>query len=166
MPRRSRAREVALQLLYEADRNPGIPAERDRQFVETRLRGSKVSEFALGLVNGVRGNRVRIDEIIQRVAQNWTLGRMTPIDRSVLRLATFEILFSADTPPKVAINEAIELAKRFGTAESPRFVNGILDRIITEHPRNDNPDGAGQGGVVDQSQPTEMSSPQSADPAD
>jgi N utilization substance protein B len=135
MPRRSRAREVALQLLYEADRNPGASKERDREFVEARLRGSTLREFALDLVAGVRAKLESIDEIIQAVAQNWTLSRMTPIDRSILRLATFEILFRLDTPPKVAIDEAIELAKRFGTGESARFVNGILDRIVTDHPR-------------------------------
>ena len=136
MARRSRAREVALQLLYEADRNPGSPQEREREFVEKRLHGSPLRQFALDLVAGVRSNLESIDRVIQQVAQNWTLSRITPIDRSILRLATFEILFQPSTPPKVAIDEAIELAKRFGTSESPRFVNGLLDRIVTDHPRS------------------------------
>jgi N utilization substance protein B len=136
MARRSRAREVALQLLYEVDRNPGSPLEREREFVEKRLRGSSLRQFALDLVAGVRTKLDSIDSVIQQVAQNWTLGRMTPIDRSILRLATYEILFQPDTPPKVAIDEAIELAKRFGTSESARFVNGLLDRIVTDHPRS------------------------------
>jgi transcription antitermination protein NusB len=135
MARRSRAREVALQLLYEADRNPVTTQERDREFVEKRLRGAPLRQFALDLVAGVRSNLDSIDRVIQQVAQNWTLNRMTPIDRSILRLATYEVLFQPDTPPKVAIDEAIELAKRFGTGESARFVNGLLDRIITDHPR-------------------------------
>ena len=135
MARRSRAREVALQLLYELDRNPATPENRDRGFVDSRLRGAGLRQFAMDLIAGVRTKRDEIDRIITESAQNWSLGRMTPIDRSILRLATFEILFNADTPVKVVIDEAIELAKRFGTAESSRFVNGILDRIVTTHPR-------------------------------
>src|SRR5262245_48428769 len=135
MARRSRAREVALQLLYEADRNPGNEKERDREFVEKRLRGGDLRQFALELVAGVRERIEEIDRVIQQVAQNWTLSRMTPIDRSILRLATYEVLFQSGTPPKVAIDEAIELAKRFGTSESARFVNGLLDRIVTDHYR-------------------------------
>ena len=135
MARRSRAREVVLQMLYELDRNPATPENRDRGFVEGRLRGAGLRQFALELVVGVRTKREELDRIIQEAAQNWTVGRMTPIDRSILRMATFEILHCKDTPPKVAIDEAIELAKRFGTGESSRFVNGILDRIVTTHPR-------------------------------
>ncbi len=135
MSRRSRAREVALQLLYEADRNTAAPPNRDRTFVESRLRGNALRQFALELITGVRTHRDQLDQLIGDAAQNWTLNRMTPIDRSILRIATFEFLHGKDTPPKVAIDEAIELAKRYGTADSPRFVNGILDRIITTHPR-------------------------------
>jgi N utilization substance protein B len=135
MARRSRAREVALQLLYEMDRNEVRPEDRDRQFVEARLRGDALRQFAFDLVAGVCTKRAELDRLIQEAAQNWTLSRMTPVDRSILRLATWEVLFGADTPPKVAIDEAIELAKRFGTAESPRFVNGILDRIVNTHTR-------------------------------
>ena len=140
MARRSRAREVALQLLYELDRNPAARENRDRGFVEGRLRGAGLRQFAMDLIAGVRTKREEIDRLIQEVAQNWSVSRMTPIDRSILRLATFEILYCKDTPPKVAIDEAIELAKRFGTAESSRFVNGILDRVVTTHPRSDGPD--------------------------
>lgn len=129
MARRSRAREVALQLLYETDRNPHVLAELDRRFVEQRLRGVDLRQFAADLVAGVLAKQEQLDRAIEEVAQNWSLSRMTPIDRSILRLASYEILFRDDTPPKVAIDEAIELAKRFGTADSPRFVNGILDRI-------------------------------------
>lgn len=136
MARRSRAREVALQLLYELDRNPAAAEDRDRRFVESRLRGPRLRLFALDLVSGVSTKREEIDRLIEEVAENWSLGRMTPIDRSILRLATFELLFCQDTPPRVAIDEAIELAKRFGTAESSRFVNGILDRVLTTHPRS------------------------------
>jgi N utilization substance protein B len=155
MARRSRAREVALQLLYESDRNPGGPQERDREFVETRLRGTALRQFALDLVAGVRAKCQPIDHVIQQVAQNWAVSRMTPIDRSILRLATYEVLFCPDTPPKVAIDEAIELAKRFGTGDSARFVNGILDRILMDHPRSVEPPLASESEISDLAHPTD-----------
>ncbi|MBI3464870.1 MAG: transcription antitermination factor NusB [Planctomycetes bacterium] len=136
MARRSRAREVALQLLYETDRNPQVPQGLDERFVRERLRGAELRQFAGELIGGVRAKREQLDRLVQEVAQNWSLSRMTPVDRSILRLATYEILFRDDIPPKVAVDEAIELAKRFGTADSPRFVNGILDRILISHPRD------------------------------
>jgi N utilization substance protein B len=155
MARRSRAREVALQLLYESDRNAAGPEGRDRQFIESRLRGSALRQFAQSLVDGVRTHEQRIDQIIEQVAQNWTLTRMTPVDRSILRIATFEVLFGPDTPPKVAIDEAIELAKRFGTAESGRFVNGILDRVVTNFPRAATAEPAGDAAPSDLAPPSE-----------
>lgn len=155
MARRSRAREVALQLLYELDRNPAALEQRDREFVESRLRGAALRQFAFDLVAGVRAKRVQVDQLIEQVAEHWSLGRMTPIDRSILRLATYEIIFCLDTPPKVAIDEAIELAKRFGTADSPRFVNGILDRIITNHPRSAGPDAATAPSSSDLAEPVD-----------
>ena len=136
MARRSRAREVALQVLYEIDRNPHVPEGLDERFVRERLRGADLRQFASDIIAGVRTKREQLDRLVLEIAQNWSLSRMTPIDRSILRLATFEILFRDDIPPKVAVDEAIELAKRYGTADSPRFVNGILDRILTSHPRD------------------------------
>jgi N utilization substance protein B len=135
MARRSRAREVALQLLYQTDRNPESPVERIDQFVRERLRDDAVRQFASELIAGVQRHRDQLDETIESVAENWSLHRMTPVDRNILRVATFEILHRPDTPPKVAIDEAVELAKRFGTEDSQRFVNGLLDRIVTKHAR-------------------------------
>ncbi len=88
-----------------------------------------VAEFANGLVRGVEQHRVRIDETIRRVSHHWRLERMTRVDRNILRLATFELLELADVPRRVTLNEAIELAKRFGSEGSAGFVNGVLDRI-------------------------------------
>jgi N utilization substance protein B len=146
-------------MLYELDRNPAAPANRDRGFVEGRLRGAGLRQFALDLAVGVRTKRDELDRIIQEAAQNWTIGRMTPIDRSILRLGTFEILFCKDTPAKVAIDEAIELAKRFGTAESSRFVNGILDRIVTTHPRHASPVDSAQPDNADLAPPIDSLNP-------
>ena len=88
-----------------------------------------VAEFANGLVRGVDHHRARIDETIRRVSHHWRLERMTRVDRNILRLATFELLELADVPRRVTLNEAIELAKRFGSEGSAGFVNGVLDRI-------------------------------------
>ena len=127
MTRRSRARQVALQVLYQDDLNPRHnPAHAD-MLIRQRLRLPEIVDFARALVAGVRRNRAQLDAVIERAAQNWSLDRMPPTDRNVLRLGAYEILH-ADTPDRVAVDEAIELAKRFGTAESASFVNGILDR--------------------------------------
>ncbi len=129
MSRRSRAREVAFQVLYEDDLNPrGNPALGDA-LLQRRLRTEDLVQFARGLVAGVRRNREEIDLLVEQAAANWSLSRMAATDRNVLRLGAYEILHS-DTPDRVAINEAVELAKRFGSAQSAQFVNGILDRLM------------------------------------
>src|SRR5258707_9923189 len=117
MSRRSRAREVALQVLFQDDLNPGAnPGEAD-QFLRGRLRDDDLVEFARSLVAGVRRNRAELDALLAKTADNWGLERMAATDRNVLRLGTFEILYT-DTPDRVAINEAVELAKRFGSIHS------------------------------------------------
>jgi N utilization substance protein B len=129
MSRRSRAREVALQVLFQDDLNPGgNPAVAD-QFLRGRLKSEDLISFGQSLVAGVRRNRAELDELLDRIADNWSLQRMATTDRNVLRLGAYEILY-ADTPARVAINEAVELAKRFGSAQSAQFVNGILDRFL------------------------------------
>jgi N utilization substance protein B len=135
MTRRTRGREIALQVLYQAEQNPGLSAEDIRRFVERRLRGDrKLCEFADGLIAGVQANQPQIDTLIAAVAENWRLDRMAAIDRNILRLGAFEMLFCSDVPAKVAINESLELAKRYSTAQSSRFVNGILDRLQAVEP--------------------------------
>lgn len=129
MTRRSRGREIALQVLYLLEQNPDVdPAEIDR-FIEQRIREPRLRTFAHALVDGTRTHKVEIDALISRVAENWRLDRMAAIDRNILRLGAFEMLYCPDVPTKVAINEALELAKRYSTAQSSRFVNGILDRL-------------------------------------
>ena len=132
MTRRSRAREVALQVLFQDDLNPGLnPAEAD-QFLRTRLRDDELIEFSRALVSGVRRNRAELDKMLGQTADNWTIDRMAATDRNVLRIGAFEILFHG-TPDRVAINEAVELAKRYGSGHSSQFVNGILDRFLAGH---------------------------------
>jgi N utilization substance protein B len=132
MTRRTRGREIALQVLYQVEQNPGLDPAEVRRFIERRLRGEKkLIEFAESLIQGVRENQPKIDDLIARVAENWRLDRMAAIDRNILRLGAFEMLFCPEVPAKVAINESLELAKRYSTAQSSRFVNGILDRLQT-----------------------------------
>jgi N utilization substance protein B len=129
MTRRSRAREVALQLLFQADHNAQVERAAVERFVRDRLRDASLHDFTLGLYDGVRLHRADIDQRLAGAAENWRLPRMAAVDRNILRLGAFELLFAADTPASVAIDEAIELARRFGTAESASFVNGLLDRL-------------------------------------
>ncbi len=129
MTRRTRGREIALQVLYQQEQNPAQAADEVGRFIQRRLREPKLCAFANALIAGVRDHQVRIDAVISDVAENWRLDRMAAIDRNILRLGAFELLYCADVPTKVAINEALELAKRYSTAQSSRFVNGILDRL-------------------------------------
>jgi N utilization substance protein B len=121
-----------LQVLYQDDLNPQHnPAVSDR-FLRSRLHAAELAEFARSLVSGVRKHREQLDELLAQTAEHWSLGRMAATDRNVLRLGAFEILYSV-TPDRVAINEAVELAKRFGSKQSAQFVNGILDRLLAGH---------------------------------
>ncbi len=145
MRKRTRAREVALQLLtlvdtrgdeslkdiddtlgmlYKLDRNGEIRTQKDID--------EDILQFARKLVEGSREMRADIDKIIGNAAQNWHLSRMAILDRNILRMAVYEMLHLSDIPAKVSINEAIELGKRYSTQQSGAFINGILDRIRRE----------------------------------
>lgn len=129
MSRRSRAREVVLQVLYQDDLNPGHSMQSTEEFLRKRLHNNKeIIEFANSLLSGTRRNRPELDEMLTSRASNWSLNRMAATDRNLLRMAAFEILFT-DTPNRVVINEAVELAKRYGSKQSAQFVNGILDSL-------------------------------------
>jgi transcription antitermination protein NusB len=131
MTRRSRGREVALQVLYQVEQNPGVSSAEIRRFIQRRLlEDRKLCEFTERLIDGVQEHQTQIDTMISQVAENWRLDRMAAIDRNILRLGAYEMLFRPEIPAKVAINEALELAKRYSTAQSSRFVNGILDRVL------------------------------------
>jgi N utilization substance protein B len=134
MVRRSRAREVVLQLLFQWDQNPApVPRAAVERFAHERLLGdSEMVSYALALLDGVVAHKEEIDAKLSAVAENWRLSRMMPADRNVLRLGTYELLFDPRPQPlEVVINEAIELSRRFGSEDSPRFVNGILDRLAS-----------------------------------
>ena len=129
-PKRTKARERAVQALYQID-----VAATDLDEALSRFWKSfepverEVMDLAEGLVRGVARHRRELDAAIEAVSQNWRLDRMARVDRNVLRLATFELLHRDDVPVKVAINEAIELGKKFGSESSGAFINGILDRV-------------------------------------
>jgi N utilization substance protein B len=129
MGKRREGREAAVQFLFHHDLNAGRQAELAGDFWELRPSTQSVREFSDALIKGVLANQVAIDERIQKYTANYELGRIAVVDRNVLRVAIYEMLFCNDVPPVVSINEAIEIAKKFGAEESGRFVNGILDRV-------------------------------------
>lgn len=133
--RRTRARELALQYLFMLELRGSEAREELLPFVEHHTKGARdnkgrkdLREFALAIADGVQEHQVRIDGWIEAIARNWRLDRMAHVDRNVLRIAVWEFLFRPEIPYKVVINEAIDIAKRFSTAQSGSFVNGILDR--------------------------------------
>jgi N utilization substance protein B len=140
MTRRTRGREIALQVLYLQEQNPSVDPAVVQRFIDRRLREPRLRQFAQELVEGVHKHQPEIDALISNVAENWRLDRMAAIDRNILRLGAFEMLYCPEVPTKVAINEALELAKRYSTAQSSRFVNGILDRLqITDRAATSEP---------------------------
>jgi len=126
------ARETALQVLFQRDltKEPLETAEIIERWATEFVVPEASRSFTQGLVDGTIAHQEEIDQVITSFAQDWTLSRMANVDRNVMRLATYEILFCPDIPGRVSLNEAIELAKRFGGEESAKFVNGILDRVV------------------------------------
>ena len=132
MRKRTQARECALQILYQIEMNPdSTPLEEVIQaFWEENPEASEDSRhFAEVLVRGSLERRAEIDPIIVKATEHWQIDRMAVIDRSILRFATYELLYVEDIPRKVTINEAVDLAKKFSQEESGKFVNGVLDKI-------------------------------------
>src|SRR4030042_5682580 len=126
---RRRAREIALQVLYQLDASQERAKEVLDLYWENFEPTQKAREFCQRLVEGVGQNQGQIDRLIEENSENWTLKRMAMVDRNILRLATFELLQCPDIPFKATLNEAIELAKKYGTGDSSAFINGVLDRI-------------------------------------
>ena len=165
MASRRRGREIALQILCLLDRQPDLDAEQGVELYFGQLFGNdmesddepaadksaaakarpvplsketlELRRFVEDLVFGVRDHVDELDGLLGRCSSNWRLERMSWVDRNLLRLATYELTRSLDTPARVILNEAIELARRYSTAESPGFVNGVLDRALRESGRRD-----------------------------
>ena len=131
MPRRSDARRVVLQMLYLIDQNPDADVRRVRESIEEELKRDDLVDFAWAVFLGVRDRREDLDQRIRKAAHNWRIERMAPTDRNIIRMGIYEIEF-VQTPAPVVLNEMIELAREFGTENSPAFVNGILDRLNSD----------------------------------
>lgn len=129
MRSRSKARDIALCLLYQIEISKIKPEDTLLGDLAKNTKDEIIINFMSQLVTGVISNQKKIDSIIKKYAQNWEIKRMAVVDRNVLRISVYELFFLEDIPPKVSINEAIELAKRYGDLDSARFVNGILDKI-------------------------------------
>jgi len=132
MGARRKGRELALQALYQQEITGEVSDRMLRPFQESFEGSEPVKEFALRLVHGVAERREEIDAVIGKVMQNWRVERLSKVDLNVLRLATYELLGTPEVPVTVVINEAIEIARRFGSQESSVFVNGVLDQVAAE----------------------------------
>jgi N utilization substance protein B len=132
MAARSKARKRAVDVLYESDAR-GVDATVTLGERVT-LADPPVNDYTVEVVEGIQANRRRIDEILAEYADGWTVPRMPGVDRAVLRLGVYELLWRPDVPEAVAIDEAVELAKTLSTDESPRFVNGVLARVLRDQP--------------------------------
>ena len=134
MGNRRRSRELAMQALFYVDMRQNKSKEILDLYLQSFTPSKKVLPFFLELVNGVIGERDRIDTMIKRFSSNWKMSRMSCVDRNIMRIAVYEMLCCGDIPLKVSINEAIDVGKKFGTEESGAFINGILDsvRIVLE----------------------------------
>jgi N utilization substance protein B len=134
MGKRRKAREVALQFLYQLDQHGAEdPAPHGDEFWARHPVDADTQAFADALVRGSKQQQGKIDQLLAQYTEHWDLDRMAVVDRNILRMAVYELLWAPDVPPKAVINEAIEIAKKFGTTESSRFINGVLDRILREH---------------------------------
>jgi len=135
MRKRTKAREYVLQILYQVDITQGNWKEILDNFWENNAQedvAGELKDFSAGLLEGVVEHLKEIDVKISKYATNWQLERMAFVDRNIMRLGCFELLFRQDIPPKVAINEAVELAKKYSGLESGKFVNAILDQVKIE----------------------------------
>jgi N utilization substance protein B len=132
MATRRRGREVALQMLFQLDASDVSPNEVKLLYRTCFAEGPLPDSFSIELFDAVSGQIAEIDTVIEQSSQNWRIERMSCVDRNILRIGISEIVNANEIPTRVAINEAVELAKRYGTKESPSFVNGILDRVARD----------------------------------
>jgi N utilization substance protein B len=131
--KRRKAREYALQILFQADfKEKKIDNKDLEEFWSDKKESRNVKEFTEEIVRGTLNRLDEIDAMIEKVAENWLLKRMAAVDRNILRFAVYEILYKKDIPSAVTINEAIEIAKKFSSTESAPFINGVLDRLAKE----------------------------------
>jgi len=130
---RRKGRELAVQALYQIEMTSDPSVAAVDLFLQHFEGNAKAKEFARRLVSGTIGQRTEIDRLIDLVTVNWKLERLAKVDFLILRMATYELVFCADIPASVSLNEAVEIAKRFGSEESASFINGVLDNIAKSH---------------------------------
>jgi N utilization substance protein B len=128
---RRNGRELALQALYQTEVTGDTSAKALEMFLSHFEGSGQAKDFARRLISGVMEHQAEIDRAIERSAENWKLGRMAKVDLVILRMATYELLFCPDIPMNVSLNEAIEIGKRYGSDDSPTFINGVLDRVAS-----------------------------------
>ncbi len=135
MGKRRKSREIIIQVLYQMDMSDGDAEENFNLFWQHFNPSDELKEFSREIVHGVCKHREEIDALIEKYSKHWRLKRMPIIDKNILRSAIFELMFCPDTPVKVIINEAIELSKKFSSEKSSPFINGILDKVYHQVPR-------------------------------
>ena len=132
MGKRRAARELALKFLYQTEFNSNSPDSELNSFCKRANVSEEVQNFTQALIKNILFHKKEVDELLEKISANWATDRMAIIDKNILRLGICELLFDPTTPPKVVINEAVEIAKKFGTEESPDFINGILDKVFKD----------------------------------
>ncbi len=132
MGNRRLSRELAIQFLYFTEMNEGELDHQLKSFWENNPCQEDVRSFTEDILNDIFDHKKEIDSQLEKYSDHWTLSRMAVIDRNLLRMAASELMYSKTVPPKVAIDEAVEIAKKYGTEDSPNFINGVLDRILKE----------------------------------
>lgn len=133
MGARRKSRELALQMLFQHDMSGNVPEAIVTTFEDLRKAPEATRDFAVRIFEGTVANRDQIDEMIVAQADNWRLSRMAAVDRNIIRMSIYEFLHESGTPKLVIIDEAIEIAKKFGTQKSSQFINGILDGILKRY---------------------------------
>ncbi len=131
--RRRKARELALKMLYQMEVNGDSVNSALEKYVKVFPYQDDVIEYARFLLNGVKKVQDKVDGYIGEASEHWKISRITYVDKNILRIAIFEMLYSPEIPPKVAIDEALEMGKKFGSEDSKDFINGVLDRILREY---------------------------------
>ena len=126
------ARELALKFLYQTEFNSNSPDSELNSFCERANVSEEIQDFTQTLIKNIFIHKKEVDGLLKKISANWIPDRMAMIDKNILRLGICELLFDSTTPPKVVINEAVEIAKKFGTEESPDFINGILDKVYKD----------------------------------
>ena len=132
MGKRRAARELALKFLYQAEFNSNSSDSELNSFCERANVSEEIQDFTQTLIKNIFFHKKEVDGLLKKISANWVPDRMAMIDKNILRLGICELLFDSTTPPKVVINEAVEIAKKFGTEESPDFINGILDKVYKD----------------------------------